>query len=221
MLLTNYSTNIWLITEQEFDQFVMNTNGGTVVYIAEESDIRFRNHPCIVPANILNPPVQSVQAELDGNLDQANFMYEQYLVSEEVEIFVRIIMAACVKRNPIAIMFGKDECNMKSPKMFINFLYNRYGIVVGIYGKINPYIEVGHMPTNLAILYCTNMIDYPSYLCLHPDLPLDQISLPKLILEENPLVKDKSFEGYLEYFERRRRTCTEQGRFIIDPLMGV
>lgn len=219
-MITNYPSNIWLIEEQEFDQFVFSTNGGTVVYIAENIDQRFMNHPCMVPANILNPPVQAIQAELDDNLNQANFVYDQYLMSEDVEAYVRIIMAACIKRTPIAIMFGKDELNMKSPNMFINFLYKRYGIVVGIRGKIDPYIEIQHMPEDLAILYCTDMIDYPSYMCMHPDLPIAHISLPKLILDQNPLVLDKSFAGYLDYFERRRKSCTELGTFVIDPLAG-
>jgi hypothetical protein len=35
-MLPNYPTNIWLITESEFDQFVFSNNGGMVIYIAEE-----------------------------------------------------------------------------------------------------------------------------------------------------------------------------------------
>ena len=220
MMPTNIPTNIWLITEQEFDQFVFSNNGGMAIYIAEEIDPRFMNHPCIIPANILNPPVHAVQAELDGNLEQANFMYDQYLMSEDVEVFVRIIMAACIKQTPIAIMFGRDECNMQSSSMFINFLFKRYGIVVGINGKLNPFIDINYVPQNLAILYCTNIIDYPSYMCMHPDMPIDQISLPKLIVDVNPYVLDKSFAGYLDYFERKKNSCREYGRFIIDPLMG-
>lgn len=220
-MLPNYPTNIWLITESEFDQFVFSNNGGMVIYIAEEINPRFINHPCIIPSNILNPPVQAVQAELDGNLEQANFMYDQYLMSEDIEVFVRIIMAACIKRTPIAIMFGRDEVNMQSSSMFINFLFKRYGIVVGINGKLNPYIDINHIPEDLAIMYCTDMIDYPAYMCMHPDLPIAQISLPKLIVDVNPYVIDKSFAGYLDYFERKKNSCREYGTFIIDPLMGV
>lgn len=219
--LINYPANIWLISEQEAEQFIFSTNGGTIIYIAEEIDPRFVNNPCIVTAGVLNPPVAAIHLELDGNIDQANLIYDQYLMSEEIEMFVRIIMAACVKNRPIAIMFGKDELNMKSPSMFINFLFKKYGIVVGIKDKIMPYIDVYRMPDNLAILYCTNMIDYPSYMCMHPDLPLAQISLPKLIAEVSPAIDDRTFPGYLEYFEHRRRICAKYGKFIIDPLRGV
>lgn len=220
-LLTNYPANIWLITEQDAEQFIFSTNGGIIIYIAEDVDPRFINNPCIVTAGVLNPPVAAIHMELDGNIEQANIMYDQYLMSEEIEAFVRIIMAACVKNKAIAIMFGKDELNMKSPSMFINFLFKRYGIVVGIKDKIMPYIDVYHMPDNLATLYCTNMIDYPSYLCMHPDLPLSHVSLPKLILEESPAIDDRTFPGYIEYFEHRRRICAECGTFIMDPLRGV
>lgn len=219
--LTNYPANIWLITEQEAEQFVFSTNGGIVIYIAEEIDPRFCNNPCIVTAGVLNPPVAAIHLELDGNIDQANIIYDQYLMSEDVEMFVRIIMAACVKNRPIAIMFGKDELNMHSPSMFINFLFKRYGIVVGITDKIMPYIDVYHMPDNLATLYCTDMIDYPSYMCMHPDLPLSHVALPKLIADVSPAIDDRTFAGYLEYFEHRRMLCTKCGKFIMDPLRGV
>ena len=217
----NYPTNIWLVDESEFDQFVYSTNGASVLYIAEDMSPKMINHPCIVPVNVLNPPVLAVSAEIDGNLEQAEALYAQYLMSEDIEVYTRVILAACIKQTPIGLMFGKDEMNMQSPKMFINFLYKRFGIVVGKVGQLNPYIEIGYMPENLSLLYCTDMIDYPTFIMKHPDLPISQFALPKLVVDVNPAVRDTSFAGYIEYFEGVKTRCHQAGKFLIDPLMGV
>lgn len=75
--LVNYPANIWLISEQEAEQFIFTTNGGIIIYIAEDIDPRFANNPCIVTAGVLNPPVAAIHLELDGNIDQANLIYDQ------------------------------------------------------------------------------------------------------------------------------------------------
>ena len=60
-------------------------------------------------------------------------------------------------------MFGRDELNMQFPKMFIDYLYHFYGLVLGIEGKVQPYIEEAALPLDLAKLYNMNIIDYPAF----------------------------------------------------------
>lgn len=218
--MANYPSNIWIVTENEFDQFTF--TGGKVVYIVEEPMLRFKSHPAIITAGALLPPIEAIQAELNGNIFESNAIYERYLLSEEANMYISILIAAAIKQIPIGIMFGRDELNMQFPKMFIDFMYRMYGLVIGVNGKINPYIVEEVIPADLAMLYGMNIIDYPTFMEKHPALPINPMIVSKLAIEINPWVHDKSFNGYLEYFEMvKNNTIKNSGRFTIDPMVAI
>lgn len=214
----NHPSNIWLITEDEFDHFTY--TGGKVIYIVEEPKSMFVNHPATTTAGILLPPINAVNAELDGFLEQSYAMYSQYLDQTEAAIYVNIILAAALLGSPVGIMFGKDESELQFPKMFINYLYQRYGLVIGIMNKIQPYILESYMPLVLAVLLNSDMIDYPTFMMMHPaELPICPVAMNKLIREQNPaLAKGETYE---EYFNRMKNEMHRRGRFLIDPFIAI
>lgn len=218
--MANYPMNIWLITEDEFDHFTF--TGGKVIYIAEEPAPRFKTHPAIITAGALLPPFEAIQLELDGNMVESSMMYEMYLMSEEADTYVSIIIAAALKQIPIGIMFGRDEINMQFPKMFIDFLFKAYGLVIGLQNKLVPYIMEEALPNNLAKLYCMNIIDYPTFMEKHPNLPINPTVISKMAIDVNPWVSTKDLNGYLEYFEHiKNDTRRNGGRVPIDPMVPV
>lgn len=215
-----FPMNLWLIKEEEFDQFTY--TGGKVIYIVEEPAPRYRTHPAIITAGALLPPIDAIQAELNGNIFESTALYDQYLKSQEADMYVSIMIAAGIKRIPIGIMFGKDELEMQFPKMFIDHLYRMYGMVIGVQNQVPSYILEEAMPYDLAKLYCMNIIDYPTFMELHPKLPICDIVLSKMILEVNPYVKDKSLVSYMEYFENaKNRIQDNKGRFLYDPMVAI
>lgn len=216
----HYQSNIWLIDENEFDQFTI--TGGKVIYIVDESSMTSLMHPAVTTAGTLLPPIESIQAELDGNMEEAVRIYEQYLNSSEPSMYISIIVAAAIKQIPIGIMFGKDELVMKFPTTLINYLFRVFGLVVGIPNKVPSYIVAEAMPYTLAMMYCMNFIDYPTYMEKHPPLPLHEMSISKLAIEVKPLVEDKTFNGYYEYFTNVLK-CVQNhgGKFTIDPLEAI
>lgn len=218
--MANYPMNIWVVREDEFDEFTF--TGGKVIYIAEEVEPKFSTHPAIITAGVLLPPFESIQLELNGEIFAANSIYEEYLQKEEADPFISIIIAAAIKQIPIGIMFGKDEMNMQFPKMFIDFMFHYYGLVFGIKNKIQPYIVEEFLPLDLAKLYIMNIIDYPTFMIKHPNLPIHQLAISKLAYEVKPLVKQKDMQHFIEYFEFIRKAIYENNRqFLIDPLEGI
>lgn len=218
--MANYPINIWVISENEFDEFAF--TGGKVVYIADEPHPIYKTHPSIITAGALLPPIDAIQAELDDRMFEAISIYENYLMREEADPYISILIAAAVKQIPIGIMFGRDELNMQFPKMLIDFVYRHYGLVLGIKGKIQPYIEEERLPIDLAKLYCMNIIDYPTFMEKHPPLPICQFCLSKLAVEVNPVVDKKDMNSYINYFESMRKMIQENGgKFLIDPLEGL
>ena len=212
--------NIWLINEDEFDHFTF--TGGKVIYIAEEPAPRFKTHPAIITAGALLPPFEAIQMELDGNIMDSCMIYEHYLMSEEADIYISIIIAAALKQIPIGIMFGRDEVNMQFPKMFIDFLFKAYGLVIGVTNKLVPYVMEEALPNNLAKLYCMNIIDYPTFMEKHPQLPINPVVISKMAIDINPWVSEKNINGYLEYFEHiKEYTRRNGGQLPIDPMVPV
>ena len=218
--MANYPMNIWVITEDEFDEFTF--TGGKVIYIVEEAQPKYLTHPAIITAGALLPTVEAIQAELDGNMFQSVALYEEYLQKEDADPFVSIIIAAALKQIPIGIMFGKDEMNMHFPKMFIDFMYRFYGLVFGIKNKVQPYIVEHMLPIDLAKLYMMNIIDYPTFMEKHPPLPIDPMIISKLAYDIRPAVKIKDMEHFIEYFESVKNEIYKNGgKFLIDPLEAL
>ena len=218
--MANYPANIWVIDDNEFDSFTC--TGGKVVYIAEDIDPRYGTHPAIITAGALLPPIDAVQAELDGNLLDSMMLYEAYLLREEADPYISIILAAALNQIPIGIMFGRDEKNMQFPKMLIDFVYRYYGLVLGLQGKVQPHIVEELMPTTLAKLYMMDIIDYRTFMEKHPPLPINNIVISKMVYEVNPAVSIKDMQHHTEYFEMVKNSIYKNnGRFLVDPLEAI
>lgn len=218
--MENYPMNMWLITENEFESFTF--TGGKVVYIVEEAEPRYASHPAIITAGALLPPCEAISMELDGNYGEAEAIYDYYLQTPEADPFISILVAAAVSCNPVGIMFGKDELNMKFPSMLINYLYRNYGIVLGVQNQVVPYIMIEAMPFVLAKLYNANIIDYQTFMMKHPPLPIHPSVISKMAYEQNPAVQVKDFENYMNYFERiKNEIYNNGGKFLVDPFIGI
>lgn len=214
----DYRSSIWLIIDDEFEEFVI--SGGKVIYISESVEPLYATHPAVVTAGALLPPVEEVQAELNDDIPSAQAIYEDFLLNTEASNYIAIILAAAIQQIPIGLMFGMDESNFKFPMILINFLYKYYGLVVGIAGSIESYILLTMMPTVLATLYMRDMIDYRSFIMLHPaEYPILPNVLSKLVYDAHPFIKNKDANGYAEYFNNLVRKCKQIQAFPESPFM--
>ena len=216
-----YQSDIWLIKEQEIDQFLLSGPGGSnskIIYIAENVPDYLTAHPAILTAAMLLPPMEEVEAELDGRYTEAEQIYDAFLQQSEANRLINIFIAAAIKNIRIGIVFGFDELNMKFPSMLINHLYKFYGITIGVPYKLNPYIEITMVPLCLGILYNMNYIAYDEFIMLHPELPIHMSVLSKLVYDVKPYVRVRDIPHYMEYFGRLISNCKRAGRFLIDPL---
>lgn len=211
-------SNIWVVNDDEFEQFTYTC--GKVIYIVEEPEPKYLNHPSIITAGTLLPPIEAIQLELDGNIDAANTLYVQYLDSAEADPYVSIILAAAIKCVPIGIMFGKDEMNQRFPLMLVNYFFNKFGVIIGVLNKVNPCIAYQALPYDLAKLYMMDIIDYATFMMSHPDdLPIYTPALFKLASEKYPLVEYPSETIYQEYFGNAIKEMKKHNKFLIDPII--
>lgn len=220
--MANYPVNVWMINESDFDNFTC--TGGKVIYVVEEPELRFKTHPSVVSAGALLAPCEAIECILDNELQIATEIYYNYLLTAEANMYILIVIAAAIQGVPLGIMFGKDEIAMQFPAMLLNFLYHYYGLVVGVMGSVVPCIEESFMPNNLAQLYNMNFIDYQTMMVKHPqNLPLSDQAISKLACEINPLVSQKDFQHYYEYFNSVKNSIhgNNEGKFLVDFMEGV
>lgn len=217
-----YPSNLWFIKESDIDLFLLTDQShldAKIIYIGEEVPNAIRNHPAVVTAGMLLPPMEEVEAELDGELEKAEYIYDSFLNTGEANRLIHILIALAINNVRVGIVFGRDELNMKFPAILINHLYKFYGITIGVPNKLNPYIEIAYMPLCLGIAYNSDYISYEEFIMLHPELPIHPGVLSKLVYDVRPAVKEKDVQHYMEYFGRLISSCKKAGRYLYDPLM--
>lgn len=218
----NRPTNIWMITtEEEFSQFVISSNGWVV--LLTENPIPFlKNHPNSLGASILLPPYESIAAEIDGNSQVSDEIYIRHLNSSVCSQYINAILVATIARTPIAIYIGKEELGMRFVQIFLNYLFNVYGITVGSNSMgIIPSIDEKFLPIILNQLYLVNAIDYNVFMINYPvGYSLDMSVIPKMVAEVNPLIKGNDIASYYQYFSERLVETKNNNNIILeDPFI--
>lgn len=212
--------NLWMIsTEDEFNSFVL--NGGWVVLMCDTPAPFIKNNPSSLGASILLPPYEAMIYELDNSYEAADQLYIDHLNSDVCTRYINAILTAVIAHIPVAIYFGPEEIEMRIIKTFINFLFNSYGLVIGIQGKVSPYVDERYLPIILSRLYSDNIIDYETFMINHPLLPIDPNVIYKMALDVNPLVRENTPKAYYDYFMSvLNATKQNNNRLLIDPLVG-
>ena len=223
----NRLMDVWYVDDNSLNEFIC--RGGKIIYIAEEIPPQLKNNPFILSAGILLPTIDSIQLYLDGFYDQFMMSYENYLLTEEADKFIAIIIAAAFQRVPVGLMFGQDEKNMKIPEVFIHFLYKFYGLFVmnrtEFITGMNPgysFIDDNFVPVDLAKLYIMNLIDFRMFMEAHTSAPIIQDCVWKMVYELNPIVESRTFENYYMYFNSYKDAVYNNNhKFLIDPMRSV
>ena len=212
--------DVWLVTSAEdLNHFMI--NNGWVVLISESPDPFLAENPVCLGASVLLPPYEAISAEIDENLALADAIYMDYLNSPACDEYLSAIIAAAMTNIPIGIYFGPEEKDMRFVQTFINFLFGRFGLVLGVRGRIEPSIHMSYMPFVLAKLYSKNIIDYKTFMVEHPRTNIDPNILPKLIADVRPYVKTKDIDSYYKYFMDMLYSIKDNNNgFLIDPLVG-
>lgn len=212
--------NIWLLDSPEM---VLNYSlqGGKVIFITEDSDPRLDYIPNKLSAKILLPPLEVVDAELDGRLDEAEYKYGIYLSNMEPGDYVSTIIAALVYGIPVGLYFGSEFKDLRYPVMFINYLYNQKGIIVG-YREVQPAILDNFYPMILAEIYLKGLIGVDMFMMSMPaDVDIPQYVQPLLVNELRPpisFVKNGDFNGY---FKGLIKDMKAAGKYLYSPIVAA
>lgn len=177
-------------------------------------------------ATVLLPPYEAIAFELEGNTQEFESQYYNYLDSKEPTEFISIILKALIDGKNILLFLTKSESQLNYINCFMKYMYNRFGIIIGT--QTNEFsFDLNYITNALSILYMNNLINGIEFLMLHHDPKyLDNylnipILLNKLICEINPYVDDTSYIGYLNYFKYYRDLLIKSNGTIRSVIGGV
>ena len=166
---------------------------GTVKIICMDEDMKIpENNPNIIPGTCLLPPIDAKIAEADGNEQLYDAIYNEYLFAPFQQQYVAALVTFLYRGGNLLIYLHEDYTSTLAK--FVQHMYLRYGIKIGIIGAKTPqeyqfYYDLRYIPTWLNIMYRANLISIFEYLKMFPidaDLTADKGCLNKLLDELRP-----------------------------------
>ena len=156
----------------------------------------------MVYGTCLLPPIQSKQAESDGDEQAYDMYYTNMLLEPYQQAFVSAIISCLFCNNTTILLFLPSDGYTYTTEKLVEHLYKIYGLHPGIIGAQNPiyancYFDDRCIPIWLNLMYSVSEIISPEqYLYLYPqDAVINNESvMMKLIRDMAPLgdsIQDK------------------------------
>lgn len=209
--------NVWLLDSAEL-ALSYSLQGGRVILITEDEDPRLQYIPNKLSASILLPPYDAISAELDGNLDLAQYKYYEYLSSSEPAEFISILLTAAIQNIKIGLYFGNELKELKFPMMLMNYFYFYKGLSIG-YKDLQPGFVDNYVPPMLGDLLGRDLIGPEQFLMFMPnDMDIPDFILPALVqIFRPPFVEDGD---YNKYFKTLISEIKSAGKYLYCPLVA-
>ena len=213
------NVNFWLINNiDDFNRFTI--NGGKVILITEDPDPYIRNNPSAIMGSILLPSYSVLSAEIDDDAQRADALYFQELSREEPDGYLVSILAALYSGIPIALYFSSSEFDMRFVQVFLQYIYQAYGMVPG-FGATVPRILDEYDGQNLDKIYYLNLMPFDKYIKLRPGVTNNPSIMNKMVYDVKPPVKDYEYQTIFDFFSRIKADVDEFGKYYTLPIEKV
>lgn len=155
-----YTSDISLV------QILVQDGKSKVIYVGDpmgqEQIIQYYS---MVVASILMPDYNTMECEINGDMQGFANRYYAYLSSESPNMFIRTIIAALYKGTNVLLFFPPQAQGLHYPEMLLSYLFEVHGIQCGGQNSKFMYSELfDHI--NAACLYDINLITPAEYLIL-------------------------------------------------------
>lgn len=199
------------------------TNDIKIISLDEDNILRL-DPSVVIPGTILLPPPEAIIAEVDGNEQKYNMIYQAHLLSEPVKEYMSSILAFLYRGGKLLLYYPNSNHNntMKNMLFFILILY---GIHIGIIGDPNQDNTLCYFDANLEniqldlIFYYTNIIDWKEYLYNYPvNYQIPNQIMDILIKQINPYGNDLNEK--LEVINRLRAGI-KKNPYLLNPIHSM
>ena len=144
----------------------------------EENNIP-TDHPMVIGGTCLLPPVDALMAEADGNELLYDRIYNDYFNTKFPSECISAFMIYLYMGGNL--LFYLPNQNSNTFKKFLQIMWKRYGIQLGIIGLSNPVYDINCIPIWLNMIY--RCMDPYEYLKLYPvEVPIPQDIMDDIII---------------------------------------
>lgn len=191
-MLTNRGS-IYLVNDVNFALECSYKMGSKVIYVGE---LNMNLPKSFISFGALLPPVEALNAEIDGDMASYAYIYENYFNSSKVvyEIFATIIVALYHGQN--MLIYVEEGDNLSHLNFLVEYLQVKFGITVG--NDVCPYMYNPMYDSFIAMILYTYLDGFitPEQLLL--TTPIDHL----MAYEFNPNFNDPVRKLMFQIFGR-------------------
>ena len=181
--------NIYITTDKGIVYETLNTRPDIkLVNLDEENKLRIDPNRYIV-GSILLPPVEAIIAEVDGDEQKYDFIYNAHISSDIVREYIACLLAFLYRGGSVLMYFPDEDYNNTLKKLLYFILIN-YGVHIGIIEDQDPNNQICYLDNRYdglildLIYFYTGIIDWREYLFQYPiNLPIKE-SIMDIILNQ-------------------------------------
>lgn len=170
---------------------MMNPVVGTIIVnLDEDRPLKGEN---VVTAPALLPPVEAVMAEVDGDEQGYDIIYNNYFdQSSFIKQFMMGVITYLYNGGNIVFYFQNlDTTETKTISKLLNMIWIKYGIGIGIIGKAPGKFNEAYLPLWLNNLYAAGVIGTNQFLHQYPtNTSIDESNLEQLVMDIKPYAKN-------------------------------
>ena len=178
----------------------------------------YKQYPQLISGSCILPSYHLASLLLDNRYEEFDRAYSDYLNSDEISSFITAIFKALTVGTNIILYLSLDEAKMRYAEIFMMYLANNRGIIVGTstspfnYNSAFDAVNLDYMYLESLITAQDLLLGYPMNTCI-----MNPSVINKLSLEVNPYLDDRTFSGYERYFNNLLASIKQNNNNILIP----
>ena len=191
-MLTNKGS-IYLVNDVNFALECNYKQGFKVIYVGE---LNMNLPKSFISFGALLPPIEALNAEIDGDMASYAYIYEAYFNSNRVvyEIFASIIVALYSGQN--MLIYVEEGDNLSHLNFLLEYMQVTFGITVGT--DVSPYMYNPMYDSFISMILYTYLDGFITPEQLLYNTPMDHL----MAYEYNPNFNDPVRQLMLQIFGR-------------------
>lgn len=178
-----------------------------IINLDEDRHLKGNN---VVGGAILLPPPEAVMAEIDGDEQSYDIIYNNYFSQPLINQFMMGVINYLYNGGNLVMYFPSlDTSETKTISKLLNMIWMRYGIGIGIVGQAPGAYNEQYIPLWLNKLYEAGTIDGRTFLRMYPiNTNIEEPNLERLVQEIRPYAEN--YQKQVEYIYRLVKVYKEK-----------
>ncbi len=193
-------------------------NSGVRRTVIVSEDPVANNLPNVVGGSILMPPYEAMMQLIDGNIQEFNKLYHEYLASPVPDKMIVLLIQALEQGINLLLYLDKDAEKTFATTLMEHFFY-AYGIIIGTPTNQFSY-DIAYDEILVSKMYIYGNISVEEFFVRYPQSAYiqDPVIVSKLIYDVHPnMAPSSSLEQYILYFNEMKNRIKANNNIYLAP----